>query len=91
MKKSEKTALTPDEVLRVAYASIIRRIDQDDLAALLDVNSGRVAEAIIAIRWAINNHKAIYRHSRRRKVEAKLAVEEDEKPPLIKYIEEHTP
>jgi hypothetical protein len=91
MRKNEKTALTPDEVLRVAYADIIRDIDQDDLAALLNVNSGRVAEAVIAIRWAMHNHKLIYRHIQKQKNgRKKLAVAEvaENGQGTMKFIED---
>lgn len=49
-----KTALTPAEKLRVAVAVLVWGWDQHKVAALMDVNPGRVAEAVVAIRAALN-------------------------------------
>jgi hypothetical protein len=58
---TKKTALDPDEVLRVAYGHIILSIDQHALAAIMGINAGRIGEACKAMEWAMNNHMAIYR------------------------------
>ncbi len=50
-----KTALTPQEKLRVSVAVIIEGVPQHVIAALFGVNPGRVAEAVVAIRRAIEN------------------------------------
>jgi 3-dehydroquinate dehydratase len=50
-----KTALTPAEKLRVAVAVLVDGMDQHRVAALMGVNPGRVAEAVVAIRDAIEN------------------------------------
>lgn len=47
-----KASLTPREKIKVAYAYEIMGISQHDLAALFEVNQGRVAEAIRAIQYA---------------------------------------
>lgn len=55
-----KTKLEPREVLMVAHAHIIGEIDQHSLASMFGINSARVAEAIVAMRWAMENHKQLY-------------------------------
>lgn len=49
-----KTALTPIEKLKVAYAVLIHGWDQMEVASLMGVNLGRVNEAVMAIRKAID-------------------------------------
>lgn len=56
MKK--KTALTPEEKLRAAYAHLINGVDQHVIASLFAVNSGRVAEAIADVRKAVGLEKS---------------------------------
>jgi hypothetical protein len=54
-----KTALTPAEKLRCAVAVLLDGFDQHRVAALMGVNPGRVNEAVMAVRQAIdpeNNH-----------------------------------
>ena len=64
-------SLSPLEVLRVTFASEILGIDQHDLAAMYGTNPGRIAEAIVAMRWAMENHKQVYRYTQRLKGRAK--------------------
>lgn len=47
-----KTSLTPREKIKAAYAYEIMGIAQHDIAALFEVNQGRVADAIKAILYA---------------------------------------
>lgn len=54
---SDKASLTPDERLRAAYGHFILGIHQHDLAAVMGVNSGRVNEAVMAVRVAITDPK----------------------------------
>ena len=49
-----KAALTPAEKLRVAVAVLIDGFDQHKVAALMGVNMGRVNEAVVAVRQAID-------------------------------------
>jgi hypothetical protein len=49
-----KTALTPAEKLRVAHAHLVDGIPQEIIARLMGVNSGRVNEAIQAIRTVLD-------------------------------------
>jgi hypothetical protein len=49
-----KVALTPAEKLRVAVAVLIEGFDQHRVAALMGVNPGRVNEAVMAVRQAID-------------------------------------
>lgn len=51
--QDHKTALTPAEKLRVAVAVLVDGFDQHKVAALMGVNPGRVAEAVVAVRNAI--------------------------------------
>ena len=46
-----KQELTAEEVIRVAYGHFILGIEQQSIAAMFGVNSGRVSEACQAI-WA---------------------------------------
>jgi len=48
------TALTPAQKLRVAVAVLVDGFDQHKVAALMGVNPGRVAEAVVAVRKAID-------------------------------------
>jgi hypothetical protein len=48
-----RTALTPQEKLRVSVAVLLEGVPQHVAAALMGVNPGRIAEAISAIRQAI--------------------------------------
>ena len=50
-----KTALTPQEKLRIAVAVLVEGVPQHVIAALFGVNPGRVAEAIGAVRRAIED------------------------------------
>jgi hypothetical protein len=45
-----KKSLTPEEKLTVAYAHIVHGVKQHVLAMIYGVNSGRIAEAVIAVR-----------------------------------------
>ena len=48
-----KANLTPDEKLKAAYFYLLRGVAQNVLADLFDVNSGRMAEAVEAVREAV--------------------------------------
>jgi plasmid maintenance system antidote protein VapI len=52
--EEHKTALTPGEKLRVAVAVLLDGFDQHRVAALMGVNPGRVNEAVMAVRKAID-------------------------------------
>jgi hypothetical protein len=56
--EEHKTALTPPEKLRVAVAVLLDGVDQHKVAALMGVNPGRVAEAVAAVRKAIEENDA---------------------------------
>lgn len=49
-----KTALTFEEKITVAFMHYVRGIHQQDLAILYCVNMGRVNEACMAIKTALN-------------------------------------
>lgn len=56
--------LTPDERLRVAYGHFILGINKQDLAAVFGVSSGRVTEACVAIKAAMDDPMPLYEQSR---------------------------
>jgi hypothetical protein len=58
---SAKKELTPREVLIVAYANLIERIDQHKLAGMYGVNQGRINEAIKVMQWAADNHRQLHK------------------------------
>jgi hypothetical protein len=49
-----RASLSPAEKLRVAVAVLLEGFDQHKVAALMGVNQGRVAEAVGAVRKAID-------------------------------------
>jgi hypothetical protein len=53
MSKENKTSLTPEERITVAWAHYVKGIHQHTLAAIFNVNAGRVAEACVAVRNAV--------------------------------------
>jgi hypothetical protein len=53
-------ALDPEMNLRFAWAVLILGYNQHDVAALFNVNGGRVAEAIRAVRLAIEDPNHVY-------------------------------
>lgn len=55
--KAGKTALTFEEKITVAWAHYVKGYPQHDLAAMYNVNAGRVAEACTAIRDALKGKK----------------------------------
>jgi len=59
--KERKTALTPQEVLMVAHAHLIGGVEQHTLAAMFSINAARIAEAVVVIREASENHMQAYR------------------------------
>ena len=52
--EEHKTTLTPGERLRVAVAVLLDGMDQHKVAAMMGVNPGRVNEAVMAVRRAID-------------------------------------
>ena len=48
----KKTSLTPIEKLKVAHAVIVNGVHQHQVASLMGVNPGRVAEAVKTARSA---------------------------------------
>jgi hypothetical protein len=62
-----KKSLTPEEVLIVTHGVMTYGIPQHHLAGLYGVDSGRIAEAVVAMRWAMENHRVIYKHVQRLK------------------------
>lgn len=60
-----KTKLEPHEVLMIAHAHLICGIDQHLLAAMFAINHGRIAEAVVVMREAAENHMKLYRERER--------------------------
>lgn len=48
-----KTSLTFEEKISVAFMHYVRQIDQQDLAMLYGVNGGRVNEACLTVKKAL--------------------------------------
>lgn len=44
--------LSPEDKVKVAYFYLVKKIPQSDLADLMDVNSGRISEAVKTVREA---------------------------------------
>jgi hypothetical protein len=62
--KEAKKSLTPEEVIMVAHAHLICGVKQHHLASMYGVDSGRVAEAVVVMREAAENHMRLYRERR---------------------------
>jgi hypothetical protein len=60
-KIDKKPYLTQREVLIVAYAHLISGVDQQTLAAIYNVNQGRISEAVTVVRTACEQHMEMYR------------------------------
>jgi hypothetical protein len=52
-KPENKTAFSPEDKIRVAFAHLCLGIDQHKLAGMYGINPGRVAEAVKAVREAV--------------------------------------
>ncbi len=76
-RTADDRSLTADEVLRVAYASLILNVEQHNLAAIMGVNSGRINEACRAIEWAMANYRDAYKLARGK---ARVEPAEDDLP-----------
>lgn len=57
---SKKTQLTPYEAVMAYIANRHEGVDQDVIAKMYDVNAGRVAEAVLAVEYAVTNIKEVY-------------------------------
>ena len=55
--KISKTQLTAEEKITVSWAHLVKGVDQHTLAAMYNVNPGRVAEAIAAVRDVVGTQK----------------------------------
>lgn len=60
-KIAEKADLSTEERITVAYLYHVRGVEQQDLAAAYNVNSGRISEACTAIAMAAQNPKTMRR------------------------------
>jgi hypothetical protein len=58
-----KTALTPQEKLRVVVAVLVDGMDQHKVAALMGVNPGRVNTIVVAVRKLLESRNEIDRPS----------------------------
>ena len=70
---THKQSLTPEEVIKAAYFHVVMKLNQHDVAVILNVNQGRIAEACVAMMYAANNARDLYL-----KVRANKEVEEIE-------------
>lgn len=62
---AEKSTLTFEEVLKVAYLYHIMKVEQHALSIAFSVNPGRIAEACSAMEHAASHVKEIYQQVRR--------------------------
>lgn len=53
-----KTSLTFEEKITAAYMHYVRKVEQQDIAVLYDVNQGRVSEACNTIKDALVDEHA---------------------------------
>ena len=75
----EKTALTFDEVIKVAYLHHIRGTDQLTLSIAYNVNAGRISEACTVMKYASEHVLELYNQiggaaANKRQPELKLSV-----------------
>ena len=57
---AEKSALTFEEVLKVGYLYHVMGVEQHPLSIAFSVNSGRIAEACMALEYAADHVKELY-------------------------------
>lgn len=81
-----KKSLSPEDVVRIAFAHLLCDVHQHTLASMWGMDSGRVAEAIVAMRWAAEHHKELYRHIQRQKKRTKNGKEPE--PGTVSYLDD---
>lgn len=54
-----KRALTREEAIKCAYLYFLRGVPQHDLAIAFEVNQGRINEALMAVKIAADNPRAL--------------------------------
>ena len=59
MTDEHKTALTFNEKITAAYLHYVRGVEQQDIAVAFTVNIGRVNEACLTVRDALNPPKVV--------------------------------
>jgi len=55
-----QAALSPEDVIRVAYFVHVMGLTQHDAATILNINQGRIAEACLAVMHTATNVREIY-------------------------------
>ena len=82
---TQNKSLTQEQSLRAAVAAICDNVDYMVIASIFGVNQGRVAEAVSAIRWALENRRTAYSLSQGKlKVVANgVEVEDKEQPGMV--------
>jgi len=68
-KRQSLASLTPEDVIRAAYFHYVMKLDQHEVATILNVNQGRVAEACVGIMYAAVNFRDMYNKARTDKEE----------------------
>lgn len=58
-----KRALTREEAIKCAYLYFLRGVPQHDLAIAFEVNQGRINEALMAIKIASDNPRALLKET----------------------------
>jgi len=86
-KRQSLASLTPEDVIRAAYFHYVMKLDQHEVATILNVNQGRVAEACVGIMYAAVNFRDMYNKARTDKEE----IEKEHKDLLLLTSEGNPP
>ena len=60
----EGKKIKAEDVMRIAFGHLILGVKQSDIAAMYGVNSGRVAEIVVAMRYASSIHMELYKSAK---------------------------
>jgi hypothetical protein len=61
---AEKAVLTFEEIIKVAYLYHVMKVEQHALSIAFSVNSGRIAEACMAMSFAAKHVKDLYQQAK---------------------------
>lgn len=69
---ASKAAATPDDAIKIAYFVLHKEYRQQDVCEMMGLsNAGRVAEIVVAMRWAAANIDQVYKLAREAKAASK--------------------
>ena len=86
-KRQNLASLTPEDVIKAAYFHYVMKLDQHEVATILNVNQGRVAEACVGIMYAAVNFRDMYNRARADKEE----LEKEHKDLFLLTLEGNPP